>query len=194
MNTPRMLLLLLAASICAITLSAACGGSSTASPTSAKTLSAQNATLIFNPSYPVAHDIEQSVGIFRDRITSNPYYNADIQSLTYVNTTIGQLRKLFGPPKAPGDLASTVGAFKARDDTLVWAIVARGQFPTFHMGLGTQLPPTSAVWLFVLHDLAGNLSADTNDNYDISQLGEVREIPLPLAKWPTPVALEPPGP
>ncbi len=205
-NTRYVLLLLLATSICAIALATACGGSSPKGSSSA-----QMGTPTLEPGVTVtptplfgwksvsnstASNAQEAVGFAREEYSACPPYcttDSDFRSVEYVQTTKSKLRQVIGPAKSHllGDPGATVEGIDAPEDWPVWAVVARGSFHGRAAALATQeYHVGSNFWVLVPKDRQGfgaNFATDTN--YDISQLGEVHDVPLPLAKWPTPVAL-----
>ena len=105
-------------------------------------------------------------------------YGGQPQSIYYVQSTMGQAKRLFG-------LARDV-----TDATQVWVFVAYGQFYG-RQPPGSNAPPASfhSVWIVVPFGGRPHLGP-SNTTYDLSKLGEpVRQVALPLPRWPTPVEL-----
>ena len=138
-----------------------------------------------------ASSVEDAASFGRDVILTTFGAHA-VRELEYTETTVGALRQLFGPSTTGrlDDAGAKVETLQAEDDWSVWAIRARGAFQAFHMGLATQPPPLEWVWILVLRDRAGLTWFATNSDHDLSQLGDVGQVSLPV-DW-GPVHVEPP--
>ena len=131
--------------------------------------------------------------IARDLFTGcPPWCGSQIASIDYVETTAGGVRQFFGPGKAghPDDPGDVVGAFSGSENLKVWLVVAHGTFRESSVLLKTPLPTVNNLWAVVPYGQANPQYVATNKNIDLSQLGTVHHILLPLPPFPTPVGLD----
>ncbi len=78
----------------------------------------------------------------------------------------------------------------APTDAPVWVVVAYGQFQGKSVpGSTTPGPSYSSVWVVIPKGQLGMSDGAGNERYDLSQLGTVVEVPVPLPPFPTPVKL-----
>lgn len=110
----------------------------------------------------------------------------------YVETTFGQARKVF--QVSPDGFNPAEAPTKIPDTTPIFVIVAYGQFPDTHV-LGERTPHVyTAMW--AMFAIGTQLHADNvgNEQYDLSQLGTVGVVEVPLPPQPTPVTFNTPIP
>jgi hypothetical protein len=105
--------------------------------------------------------------------------------MEYGEATVGEARILFD---------------YVQDDNLNWTVtdetpaiifVVYGEFEIVANRFSEQPPPVlPTVWIVVPLGERGTLTAWSDEEYHLSELGEVHEVPLPLPEFPTPVSLE----
>jgi hypothetical protein len=124
-----------------------------------------------------------------------PWCGSQIDEIEFVETTVGQARRFFGTGGEkvgddPGDyLGSSNTPDGWPDDLKVWFVIAHGTFHETHVAIRSLPPPVSNLWAIVAYGGHTSYFA-TDDEYDLSQLGRIRHIELPLPPYPTPVRLD----
>ena len=115
-----------------------------------------------------------------------PYDTNDVDRMEYVETTFGRAREVL--PVV--DMTAPAGARRQEPDgRRVWVIVAYGPFHT--TGIHVQTPePATTFWMVWPEDATYPYSGLSNEPYDLSSLGTVREVELPLPEFPTPTEFE----
>lgn len=139
------------------------------------------------PTYPGAdgaQTAEEALEVARRVFTTAPPYVVhEIESVDYVETTVGAARDLLDPERA-------TKVWDAPDELSAWLVVAQGRF-VFRSVPGSSEPgPTyKYVWVVVPKETGSLGSAAVNVVPSLSSLGKVSSVPLPLPPFPTPVAL-----
>ncbi len=104
-----------------------------------------------------------------------------------MDTTAGKARDLFDPKR---ETPSGRWFADAPDGAVVWVVVAYGRFQFKSMpGSTTPGPWYNTVWVVVPKGEKGTSDGAGNQQYDLSRLGPVVQVPVPLAPFPTPVQL-----
>lgn len=192
-QTPTTLLALTA--LLCITLS--CGGDDgssaslavTSTPSQRPATPSPSATL--TPAVPTssigqpANTVEEALGLARDRFTAAPPFVVhDIESVVHVDTTVGQARDLFDPEHERK-------AWDAPDHLPAWGVVAYGSFQVKSVpGSSTPGPSLTSVWVVIPKGDVGLHWWVDDQSYELSRLGTVVEVPVPLPPFPTLVTLE----
>lgn len=133
-----------------------------------------------------ASTIDEALGIAREVFTASPPYIVhQIDSLVYVETSVGRARELLDPDRrAPQDRWFA----QAREDAAVWVVVAYGTFQWKSVpGDTTPRQPDSSVGVVIANGEVGTFQFGGNGQYDLSQLGAPVEIKVPLPPFPTPI-------
>ncbi|MGB2694441.1 MAG: hypothetical protein WBD55_04540 [Dehalococcoidia bacterium] len=135
-----------------------------------------------------AENVQEAASFARELIYAMPpFESVELRSLTYVEATVGEGRDLYDPgreDKIP-DIA---------DDVAAVIFVAHGRFEWRDLaGSATPGPVYSSRLLIIPLGKSGSFSDASDEEYDLSALGEVSEVPLPLPEWPTPVSLDTAG-
>ncbi len=145
----------------------------------------------FNPYSETATTVEGAIEIARARIAACPSYcvRDNIQSLTYVKTTVGAARDLFDPNRQIGGGRFISDAFP---NSPVWIVVASGDFVMRNRGV-IEVEPFSygSIWVLVPQNAQSTFSSIKLETVDLSELGTVMQVPLPLPELPCSVRLEP---
>ncbi len=135
-----------------------------------------------------AETVNDALNIARLKFTASPPFRVhEIDSVVYVKSTVGEARSLFDPEL-------TIKAWDAADDLPAWVVVASGRFQRVSRRGATDwakepLTWHSTVWVVVPKGEIGVHSGIRNEEYDLSQLGTVIEVPVPLAEFPDPIEL-----
>jgi hypothetical protein len=136
----------------------------------------------------VAHNESEAAAIVREVVTSPPPLIAQVSSIAYTRTTVGQARGLLDPT---GETKS----WNAPDNIDAWVFVAHGSFSIWTQGVATHVSPAyTTLWIVVPVGQKGTFWATNNNSYDLSQLAPVGRLSLPLPPWPTPVEFSTPAP
>jgi hypothetical protein len=136
-----------------------------------------------------AHNEDEAAAIVREVLTSPPPLGAqDLASITYTRTTVGNARNLFDPNRE-------TKAWGTPNDLQAWAFVLHGNFTLWTQGAEPHVSPAyTTLWIVIPVGQPGTFWATDNNSYDLSQLGPVGRLSLPLPPWPTPVAFSTPAP
>ncbi len=131
-----------------------------------------------------ANTVEEALGQARSVFTSAPPFVVhDIESVVYVDTTVGRARELFDPDHERK-------AWDAPDHLPAWVVVAYGSFQVKSVpGSSTPGPSLTSVWVVIPEGDVGLHWWVDSQSYELSRLGTVVEVPLPLPPFPTPVTL-----
>lgn len=133
--------------------------------------------------------LEAALSLARLRFTASPpWAEHDIESMHYVDTTLGRARDLFDP-----DGSTPKGRWfaDAPATSPVWAMVARGNFRwKSALDSRTPGPSYSTVWLVIAKGEKSTSDGSANSDYDLTKLGSPLEVYLPLPQYPTPVGFE----
>ncbi len=169
---PIVILVLLVAST-------AVGGSGCSSPSNTTPFAVTPAAS--TPVAGVVNTIDDAFLLARVRtfVPGPPIDAHDPKSISYVETTFGQARAAFH-----------LNAAVAQDypeSAPVWVIVAYGNFAL----IGNVPTPVlhTTVWLVFVEGHSTQYGGLDDERYDLSQLGAVKEVPLPLPPLPTPTYL-----
>lgn len=187
----RRIVLVLLLLIAVLAVWAACGGGG--SPTKSSSAHTPIASLTPTPTplygsksvlRSIAENAQDAVGFAREEyFACPPYCGGDFQSVQYVETTVGQARDLFDP-------RHEIKVWETADSAEAVVIVAYGEFYTWCMGCEPHTSgPHSTHWAVVPIGQRGTFDLLSNERYDLTRFGAVRQVPLPLPEWPTPVAL-----
>lgn len=134
-----------------------------------------------------AKTINDALNVSREFFTASPPFLVhEIESVSYVESSVGEARTLFDPDRV-------LELWGAADDWPAWVVVASGQFQRGTLRAdGTRGTGgwERTVWVVVPMDEIGAYSGIRNEEYDLSQLGAVKEVPVPLAEFPNPIELE----
>ncbi len=178
----RYVLLLLAMSICAIALAIACGGGSSRQTTAPQGTVTPTPLFGWKSAFSSAAEDEQdAIGFAREYLQLCPDICGLPDSVEYVRTTVGQARKLFDP-KGEGHSWPS-------DGTAAVVVLAHGDFSHFCMGCSVHTTYFSTFWAVVPIGLRNFVSNRNSAQYNLGELGKVHKVPVPLAPFPTPVAL-----
>jgi hypothetical protein len=133
---------------------------------------------VSTPVISIVNTIDDAFFLARVRTyVSRPPIDAhDPKSVNYVETTFGQARTAF-------HLNAAV-AQDYPDSAHVWVIVAYGDFALIG-NVPTPVPHTT-VWLVFVEGHSTQYGGLDDERYDLSQLGTVKQVPLPLPPLPTP--------
>lgn len=118
---------------------------------------------------------------------SPPYRIHEIESMTYVVTSMGQVRSAFDP------LGQNRKEWFAESpaDTRAWVISATGHFETVPSAAGDQTPRSfSSIVALVPQGLEGYIVSTTAEPFDLDQFGTPISVKMPLPEYPTPVMLD----
>jgi hypothetical protein len=157
-----------AAATLAIISLASCGSSDRA-----PTLTGSGSASPTPPPGIIANTFDDAVRLWKPifNIHGSTLHIAHVNTASYVETTVAQARAMFEPdrPYSPGD-------WGVPESSLVWVIVAYGQFqPT-----GIGVTPTSGVlttaWAAVVEGGIGTQNSYSNQQYGLSQLGTPHEL------------------
>ncbi len=97
-------------------------------------------------------------------------HRAQPESVSYVETTVGQARAMFDPDRP--------GGWGLPDDATAWVIRAYGQYETFCMGCAQHtFGPYTTARVVIVKGTQHARSGYSNERYDLSQLGTVVEVP-----------------
>jgi len=133
----------------------------------------------------VADNEQDAMNFARELITASPPYGVErIDSVQFAQTTVGEAKDMFDPRRQ-------FGGWDRPDNTVTWAFVAYGRFPAGRSIYPDRTPGASTTVIVLV--VKGSRSRETfasNEQYDLSELGTVRHLQLPLPKFPTPVALD----
>ncbi|MEX1254580.1 MAG: hypothetical protein WEE64_09580 [Dehalococcoidia bacterium] len=132
-----------------------------------------------------ADDVEEAAGFARDMLSFKPpLVLVEPDSLSYVQATIGDARAVLDPDREDSSWA-------VADDASAVIFVASGRFRTGSIGAFAEPTPQifTRLWIVVPLGERGTEMFWGHDEYDLGQLGEVHEVPLPLPPFPTPVSL-----
>ena len=134
-----------------------------------------------------AKTINAALSKISNRLETSRPRAIEIDSVVYVETTVGQAQRLFDPLGERGG-----GQFfeDAPDDLPVWAVVATGDFRESETLRGGQIFTYSSLWWVVAIGEKGFIWGVNYRNSDVSTLGTATSVPLPLPEFPTPVRLE----
>ncbi len=185
----RLVLSLLSA-VLVVAIAVACGGSSSGSPAGP---TGAEPTAIRDFINAFAENDADAVSFAKEVFTSScpPTCNPRIDTVQYVKTTVGQAKsRLASASDGHFDPGKRVAGWGA-DDLPIWIVVAKGQFTKFSIIDPTPGPPFSSLWVIFPMGRAGSFPFPSNAQYDLSQLGTVHNVPLPLPPFPTPVNLTP---
>jgi hypothetical protein len=132
-----------------------------------------------------AKTLADALGQARNQLETGPPFADSVQSVVYVATSVGRARDLFDPHREIGS-----GRFftDAPPDSPVWVVVAYGDFVWANRGV-VEVPRVSytAVWFVIPVGETGLYYDASNERYDLSRLGNVVGVPLPLPPFPAPV-------
>lgn len=135
----------------------------------------------------VAEDVQDGLSFARELIGAGPpFVVSEPEKVVYVEATVGAARDLLDPNR-------TTKNWEVPDDVPAVIIVAYGRFQWKSMPgsvTGATPGPTyTSVWVVVPLGQRGTYRISTNDQHDLTRLGEAREVALPLPPFPTPVSL-----
>ena len=99
---------------------------------------------------------------------------SELASVSYVETTVGQARKMFTPDRRLEPEVS--------DDVPAWVFVAYGDFQHFCMACAEQPTPRTTFVVVVPKDGAIPLKLASNEHYDLRQLGTPQEVSASLLR------------
>jgi hypothetical protein len=123
------------------------------------------------PSSIVASTFDDAVRLWKGifNVHGSTLVIAHVDSASYVETTLGQARAMLEPNR-PGELS-------VPDSSLVWVIVAYGQFEPFVMGITDPTPVAfTTAWAAPVE---GGIDAENgydDRQYDLSQLGTPHDL------------------
>ena len=130
-----------------------------------------------------ANTLQDALNQARDYLEAGPPYVVldEVGPVVYVETTYGQVLTLSRfnalPPGLPDSLP-------------VWVIVAYGHFQDKSFpGSTTPGEAYSVRYMVIPKGQVGLSSGASNEQYDLSRLGTVVHVPVPLPPVPTPVEL-----
>jgi hypothetical protein len=136
--------------------------------------------------WTVAQNAGDAAGFAREMLyNANPPFRAvETESMQYAESTVGAARELVSYTR------EDVMTWEIADSTPAVIFVARGTFECFPNRF-SEAPRTQSttMWVIVALGEKGTRAGCSNEVYDLSGLGEVRDVPLPLAPFPTPVSL-----
>ncbi len=111
---------------------------------------------------------------------------SDLRSVSYVETTVGEARKLLTP--------SSRMSPDVPDGVPAWAFVAYGQFQDFCMGCSVHYSPIyTTIAVVVPKTFEGKFVTGGDQRYDLTQLGTEHEVPAALLKQICDERVSPPG-
>lgn len=164
------------------------GCSNAARPASSGSAVATSLSAVATSTYGPANTLQDALTKVREYLEVGPPYVVlhDVGPVVYVETTYGQvvsLRKFNGIPRDENTppFPSTLP---------VWLFVAYGKFQDRSMA-GSTTPGqtyTTRYFLIAKGEKAFSTGA-TNEQYDLSSLGTVIQVPVPLPPFPTSVKL-----
>ena len=107
--------------------------------------------------------------------------------MVYVEATVGAARNVLDPRRE-------MKTWDTPDDVPALIFVASGRFRMWSMGAYAEPTPPifTRLWIVVPLGTRGVQWSGADHDIDLSQLGAVHEVPLPLAPFPTPVSLATP--
>jgi len=120
----------------------------------------------------IANTVEDAVRLSSSDFTGygSTLSLAKPESVSYVETTVGQAEKLFLPYR-PGGLGPS-------KDAPAWAIVADGEFRgNDRLTPGTPPPSVTTIWIVVVQRTEHIYSGGSTERYDLSKLGAVVKVP-----------------
>lgn len=130
----------------------------------------------------VAESVDDAASFAREQLMAMPpFVVTEPQSLTYVRATVGDARDLFDPDR-------DTAVWDTPDDVPAVIFVAYGEFQWRSVpGSATPGPAYNTVWVVVPLGVRGTHLGGANEQYDLTALGEVGEVRVPLPPFPTPV-------
>ena len=184
------------AGLAVVALGATCQGTRSTGPGSdfgsvpdvegAPTVEPGPAIEVEHPSFGgVADSVQEAADFARTELTMRPpYVLAETERLKFVVTTVGEARALVGMAREDNlniDVAD-------REPAVVF--IAEGRFRVVMNRFADSPPPIiSTVWIVVPLGVTGTFSGAGSGDYDLSSLGEVRDVVVPLPEFPAPVDL-----
>jgi hypothetical protein len=130
----------------------------------------------------VVDNTQDAVDFARDIIESCPGVCGTPNSVEYVETTVGEAREVLDP----GDGY----AWEYDNGARAVVVVVTGDFHSSCVACSPQYRYFGTVWIVAPIGQKRLVHGDGDTRFDLARLGTVHAVPLPLAEFPTPVALD----
>jgi hypothetical protein len=137
--------------------------------------------------WTVAQNTQDAAGFARELIFNSepPFKTIRLDSVQYAPSVAGNARQLVNYTREEDRV------WAVADQTPVVLFVAHGAFECFSDRFSEgPAKRSSTMWVIVPLGERGTRAGCSDDTYELTSLGEVKTVPLPLAPFPSPVSIE----